>query len=887
MKRINQLKKIIKNNTYQNFDFKKTDVETIYNLYAYFLEKEDYAANKIIHKIFCEGKFIYQLFGKIEIGEFQEGIENFLTEDESGETIDLKQIPTLPRNWSQILSKLDRMVLSHLKKIIFEDSIDTFAHALTIWDDTNQFIGGTDLGREVRLECLYALPEILNEHGKDEWILLILIKQQNTKLLMKVIKNNLLESEPSILKKALFISTEMKLAEANLYDDLRFRVSEDLFANEINIIMQKEMFNCVPQFLTKINYPYVSNAVYYVLRSIYEIDKEIFLQSIKTFERRKRSNVYIKLNSLRFIILEDQFSDLKFLIQDIILYIEKNYNNNVFKDIKKYKDPSKSSISIKRVHELHYKEELYYDVISLLSIASLKFSIDFDFSQVLHDSFLNFEKVITCILAELTKYNSDKELKGKVYEHFLSLINDELITSDMALSLAKKSITSIMNSENIFHCEKYFGPFIKTISNVICKEIDGKESLQQVWDAVYYNSFPHIIRNTEPHSFIECLSKREGYYYIQALFWVCFQNFHHLRVKKTNINDVLNVIFFCICNYIMKFGESNLVMEVKQDPIKNLITLKDMMSKFINISIDEEGNNQVNAVISELISTMLEYFQDDQEKERIEAIAQARIEERNRIMANLSHTVKTMLSNIINPLQNMKESGNFKEIKIDNALRGAELIKSLVNAMNMSFKGSIEDFIYDVQNNTYDNCSSLEEMFMESLKQAISITFDGKYFKEFLDNYYPSKARFLEVKQKWNDVSQLSDSEQIITFANKYLFETDIDFSDAKEYIIGNEKGSSLKLLILIQEVIMNAVKYSSFVSKNSRKINIKFSANEEGISIFVSNTFKQNVQVKSSGLGQEIIKNFSSLLQTKPIITLKDNLYSVEIKFRNIWRRE
>ena len=271
----------------------------------------------------------------------------------------------------------------------------------------------------------------------------------------------------------------------------------------------------------------------------------------------------------------------------------------------------------------------------------------------------------------------------------------------------------------------------------------------------------------------------------------------------------------------------------------------------------------------------------EEEREKI------KIQERNRIMANLSHTVKTMLSNVIDPLQNMKETRIVKPIKIDNALRGAELIKSLVNAMNLSFKGSIEDFIYDVQNNTYDNSSSMEEMFIDSLKQAISTTFDGKYFKKFVDNFYPSKAKFLEVKQKWNDISQFNDMEKIIEFLNKYLIKTTLDISKAKEYVIGDDKGSALKFLILIQEIILNAVKYSSFVSKESRNLHIIFEANKKDISIIVSNTFKQNVQVKSSGLGQEIIKNFSTLLQTEPIINTDNNLYSVEIKFENVWRTQ
>jgi len=266
-------------------------------------------------------------------------------------------------------------------------------------------------------------------------------------------------------------------------------------------------------------------------------------------------------------------------------------------------------------------------------------------------------------------------------------------------------------------------------------------------------------------------------------------------------------------------------------------------------------------------------------------INETRIEERNRVMANLSHTIKNMLGTIINPLQNMKSAGEMKPVTIDNAIRGAELIRGLVNSMNLSFKGSIDDFIYDVQNCSYDNSSSIYEMFIKSIKYAISSMFDGKYFNKFMRNYFPTKPLFLEAQQKWNNISQINDLEVINSFLNKYLLKTTIEIEKAKDCVIGNDKGSSLKLLILIQEIILNAIKYSSFIPQKTRDFKIKFDTNEENVSIKVTNKYKQNVKVKSGGLGLEIINNFSKLLQTKPVLIKKNDVYSLEIKFKNLWR--
>ena len=227
----------------------------------------------------------------------------------------------------------------------------------------------------------------------------------------------------------------------------------------------------------------------------------------------------------------------------------------------------------------------------------------------------------------------------------------------------------------------------------------------------------------------------------------------------------------------------------------------------------------------------------------------------------------------------------WKPVAIDNAIRGANLIRSLVNAMNLSFRGSFDDFIYDVQNCSYDSSSSIYEMFVESLKYSISCMFDGKYFEEFVHNYFLSKSVFIEAKNRWNDISQLNNLDTINSFLNTYFLNSTISIEIAKDFVIGNDKGSSLKLLILIQEIIFNAIKYSSFVPKQSRNLKIKFDTNEKNVSIKVSNIYKPKVQVKSSGLGLEIINNFSKLLQTKPILIKNNNLYSLEIKFKNLWR--
>lgn len=264
--------------------------------------------------------------------------------------------------------------------------------------------------------------------------------------------------------------------------------------------------------------------------------------------------------------------------------------------------------------------------------------------------------------------------------------------------------------------------------------------------------------------------------------------------------------------------------------------------------------------------------------------AQALVNERNKIIADLSHSIKNLISTVIDPLENLKQEKVVKPAVIRNALRGANLVREIVNAMNLSFKGSIEDFYYDARNNTDKGNIDLESILNGSLIYSIGNMFDGKYFSDFVRKYFPTKSVFEEAKSQWTQISQSNDVQKIMEFLQNYFFEIDLDIVDGSKYVMGNEKGSAMKLLILFQELILNSVKYSAFMNKEKRFVHIKFDNNPRELSIRIENRYKQKAKSKTSGIGHIIVGNFAKLLNTKPIITKDSDSYSVEIKFENFW---
>jgi len=267
--------------------------------------------------------------------------------------------------------------------------------------------------------------------------------------------------------------------------------------------------------------------------------------------------------------------------------------------------------------------------------------------------------------------------------------------------------------------------------------------------------------------------------------------------------------------------------------------------------------------------------------------AQAKIEERNKVIADLSHSIKNLVSTVIDPLENLKQETAIKPQVIENALRGANLIREIVNAMNLSFKGSIDNFRYDAKQNTGKNSLDIKTMISESLKYSVGNMYDGKYFATFQEGYFPTEQVYVEAKSEWDTtISQSQDLALLLPFLQRHFFEPDIVLGNAKNFFMGNEKGSAIKLLILFQELILNAVKYSAFVKKDRRFVNIQFSHTPDHISVLVKNRFNPRKRAKTTGLGHVVIENFAKILNTKPVVNKEGDVYSVEITFENFWER-
>jgi tetratricopeptide (TPR) repeat protein len=364
----------------------------------------------------------------------------------------------------------------------------------------------------------------------------------------------------------------------------------------------------------------------------------------------------------------------------------------------------------------------------------------------------------------------------------------------------------------------------------------------------------------------------------------------HPHIDSAQAEDILNKVLqkAYTCDYHcqkMKADETRIV-EPDWDRDSDIMISVLNIIRNKNISFKYSLDNDVleiglEPVLTEMINRI--YMIKNQKATEIAVIS-----ERNRVMSNLSHSIKNILRAVLDPLHNLKNEIPAKSRLIDNAIQGANLIREMVNSINLSFKTSIDEIYWDIIH-AGQNSTTIEKMIVSSLVYSIGNMFDFRYFPVYAENFYPrtiSKSDYESIQRRWQSTAGSMDIGQVIAFCKDHLFDISVDLSDTIDYHIGNEKSSALKLMILFQEIIFNAVKYVSFRQKEERFIKICLASQDEKLKLTVANSYDANVMAKTTGVGKVVIENFSRVLGCEPKISADDNIYSISMTFDNYWRK-
>ena len=422
----------------------------------------------------------------------------------------------------------------------------------------------------------------------------------------------------------------------------------------------------------------------------------------------------------------------------------------------------------------------------------------------------------------------------------------------------KEKLSDFINSNRIYisNEENLIKAILGEKLEYVIKEV--RLALKNKKEKVTFQSLPIPIKLNEVISRIDETKKRPDY-------WL---NLHNVVIKRlydlfseTDVDSLLS-------DKLTKSGA--IILDIDRDTKKGITHYKKCGGISFLSHLSWEINNRLQEKIAEI------KYQKEWE---------IRLDERNKVIADLSHSLKNIIATVADPLENLRQTKEYVDLTIEKALRGANLVREITNAMNYSLKGSIADFYHDAEHNQGHDAQTLAGMVNASLRNSVSNMFDTKYFSTFSKNYFPDRDSFFLSKNDWTNLGADAETARIANFIEKYLTKIEIELNEVGNLAIGNDKGSAVKLLTIIQEMILNAIKYTAFVECEKRFIRIKFFGNKKYLTLSVKNKFKPQVKAKTTGMGQVILKNFAEMLNTTLEIDTANEIYSAKFKMPNFWK--
>ena len=270
-------------------------------------------------------------------------------------------------------------------------------------------------------------------------------------------------------------------------------------------------------------------------------------------------------------------------------------------------------------------------------------------------------------------------------------------------------------------------------------------------------------------------------------------------------------------------------------------------------------------------------------------IAEVRIQERSRVIADLSHHIKNLVASTTASLEELKERvTSISSRSLEHALRGASLIREIVQAVNLSYRGSGDDLKSDARLLPAEGVTGITELVSEAACAAVADMFDTKYFTNFSRNYFPDRSSFVNARNAWTTVLDSGDGSisSVEAFMQNHMIQTKFDLDDVSSFGLSDTRGSKIKMLILLNELLLNAVKYASLSDSKNREMSLSMKQGKV-LCITVSNTHTKSNARGKVGLGREIIQNTVKSFGGRVVEEVHDAIYSVRIEIPNVWEGE
>lgn len=488
---------------------------------------------------------------------------------------------------------------------------------------------------------------------------------------------------------------------------------------------------------------------------------------------------------------------------------------------------------------------------------------------------------------DLEKYNLSIKYSKKIIKkdknNILALFNIAVNNLELEnIYIALKYLNRIIDSKSEKISDEIYIIFSKIIKILIYYDLKKFKTAKKISNSV----FEDINKIIESENY-----KYKKFTELKNTILIFYYYAYSILIHEENIDDAINYFnkiikidstFYDFYDFYFQMSIYYFIKYKKTNDTKYKDNFYDFLKKYKNIKnhnakhkVFSKKNKQITIktyvkvrIPEEILFDLLDEIEKTKEE---------------KIVAGFSHSIKNIIGgSITSQLNRFKENKNMKII--DDVQKGVNIITNIVEAMNLSAYGKLEYFVTDSMN-TNENDENMEKIIINSFEFSIDNMFDSHYYSPFKEEYFPEKEIYIKSKEEFIN---LNSFEKLQKFLNKNMFNFTYDFDEnILKYKINDENKSKTKLTLLFQEIIFNAVKYTAFVEKNKRYLNISLKKENNEIVFSVKNSCSVEKLEKSTGIGKTVIENICKIFNTKLIMQKENNEFVVIVKIPDFWKEK
>ena len=305
----------------------------------------------------------------------------------------------------------------------------------------------------------------------------------------------------------------------------------------------------------------------------------------------------------------------------------------------------------------------------------------------------------------------------------------------------------------------------------------------------------HKVKDDSNSDPLPILSMNERRLDEQEVMYDCF-------LKINMLLEAINTRFFCLPIVYNKISAvMRYLAEIEIFALKLLINNKTSIKAF-----------SMKSGMYQLMPESHRSLLDEKEK----SAAEAKVEERDNILKTVSHNIKNLIYSVTENLSDgVKEAPDNIRNSLQMALSGARAIQNMVRNIQMAYKYTFEQFLYDINDNNHQEAYVLDDVISEVLDVVVENMFTDE-FKNERQHFFENDVKMQNLKKVFYDLPQ--NKSEILDFVRTNLTRIKIDIDDQLlQSKIGNTYGSLTNIYVLLNEFMMNSFKALAFVAPEKR----------------------------------------------------------------------